>query len=257
MSFQSLGIEADAMVSNSMLGRLLSRITLMILPPDLEMPIWFGPLRGKKWIIGSFLHRCWLGVYEYRKQRLFARSIRPGQVIYDVGANVGYYSLLASSLIGDTGLVVAFEPLPRNVDFLKRHIAINHISNLMIINAAVADRSGRIRFSPGAHHAMGRVQADGSMEFEAVSLDDCIHRLALPSAHIIKMDIEGGEFIALLGARTLLKEFHPTIFLATHGPRVHHDCCQLLSAIGYKLKAIDGRPIAQSRELVASFLPQA
>jgi len=80
----------------------------------MTVPILQGPLRGKKWIVGSQRHAFWLGGYEPHLQRLIAREVKPGEIFYDVGANVGFYSLLASVLVGP-GKVFAFEQLPANV----------------------------------------------------------------------------------------------------------------------------------------------
>ncbi len=57
-----------------------------------------GPLRGKKWIVGSSTHGCWIGSYEHKKQRTFWLSLRPNDVVYDIGANVGFYTLLAATV---------------------------------------------------------------------------------------------------------------------------------------------------------------
>ncbi len=72
-----------------------------------------GPLRGKRWIAGSSNHGCWLGSYELAKQRKVIELVRPGMVCWDVGAHVGFYTLLFAELVGPLGRVFAFEPLPR------------------------------------------------------------------------------------------------------------------------------------------------
>jgi hypothetical protein len=71
------------------------------------------------------------------------------------------------------------------------------------------------------------------------------------------MDIEGGEYKALLGARRMLEQHHPIIFLATHGRDVHNNCCKYLSSIGYELSAIAGESVADADELLAVFNSQA
>src|SRR5580765_1322501 len=94
----------------TLIGKLL-RAPLRLLPRTAAVPILQGPLRGKKWIVGSGTHGCWLGSYEYDKQKLFQKTVRSGDVVYDVGANAGFYSLLASLLVGEKGHVYSFEPL--------------------------------------------------------------------------------------------------------------------------------------------------
>jgi hypothetical protein len=106
-------------------GKLL-RFPLRFLPKNLVVPVLQGPLRGKKWVVGSSNHGCWLGSYEFDKQKQFTESLARGQIVYDVGAHVGFYTLLASSLVGQEGQVIAFEPYPRNLEFLHRHVQLNH-----------------------------------------------------------------------------------------------------------------------------------
>src|ERR1700745_973314 len=96
-------------ISNlTMIGKLL-RAPLRLIPRSTVLPILQGPLRGKKWTAGSGSHGCWLGSYEYHKQRALQQELKVGNVVYDIGANVGFYTLLASVMIGDTGYVYSFE----------------------------------------------------------------------------------------------------------------------------------------------------
>lgn len=71
----------------------LARLPLKLLPPGLVLPVLQGPLRGRRWIVGSGVHGYWLGSYELAKRRRFEQLVQPGQVVYDIGAQVGYYSL--------------------------------------------------------------------------------------------------------------------------------------------------------------------
>lgn len=104
----------SAVPHDSLVGRLL-RWPLRFIPPELVVPILQGKLKGRKWVVGSSKHGCWLGSYEYHKRRLFEQLIRPGDTVFDIGAHVGFYTLLASILTGPAGRVFAFEPLPRNL----------------------------------------------------------------------------------------------------------------------------------------------
>ena len=110
--------------SASVIGKLL-RLPLVLLPGNLQMPIMQGRLKGKKWIVGSSNHGCWLGSYEYRKRILFEKMVPYGSIVYDLGGHVGFYSLLASVLVGPTGHVFVFEPFPANLAYLRKHIEVN------------------------------------------------------------------------------------------------------------------------------------
>src|SRR5437016_8944308 len=125
-------VNFSALPSGSVAGKIL-RLPLRLLPEDMVLPVIQGPLRGMRWISGSSTHGCWLGSYEYRKQRVFATMIKKGTMVWDIGANVGLYTLLASK---KAGRVIAVEPLPENLSYLEKHIRLNGISNVEVVPAA-------------------------------------------------------------------------------------------------------------------------
>lgn len=152
-------LNLSGMSQRSAAGRLL-RAPLSLLPQDLCVWVLQGPLRGARWLIGSSTHGCWLGSYEFGKQRLFAALVKPGSVVWDVGAHVGFYTLLAARAVGPSGRVVAFEPVPRNLRYLRRHIALNHITNADVLDVAVGDVAGTGSFQCGQSSSMGRLAGD-------------------------------------------------------------------------------------------------
>jgi FkbM family methyltransferase len=233
----------------TVLGQLL-RAPLALIPKNAVLPILQGPLRGKLWTVGSATHGCWLGSYEFAKQRMFSETLRPGDVVFDIGANVGFYSLLAAVRIGTTGRVYAFEPLPRNLGFLRRNLDLNRIGNVEILDAAVAAQSGVAAFDVGGGPCLGRVDAAGTLAVRAVSIDALVSSGELPPPSVIKMDIEGGELAALEGARATLERHRPMVFLATHGDAVHRASCALLEAAGYELRPVDERPLSETDEVM-------
>jgi FkbM family methyltransferase len=229
------------------------RAPLSLIPKTAVFPIIQGPLAGRRWIVGSATHGAWLGTYEHAKQRLFARSIRSGDTVFDLGANVGFYTLIAAIRTGKRGKVFAFEPLPRNLDLLRRHLLHNHIANVEVIDAAVSDSSGLAAFESFDSPAVGRIGPSGTLQVRTVVLDELTSTGGLPTPDVIKIDIEGGELRALEGSRRILERRHPTIFLATHGTQVRADCCVLLTRFGYTLAGINGEPTDSTDELVARF----
>jgi FkbM family methyltransferase len=175
-------------------------------------------------------------------------------VVYDIGANVGYFSLMAAMLAGDSGKVYAFEPLPRNIDFLCRHIQLNHINSIEVMEAAVSDHSGMASFDLGASTAMGHIAEGGELEVKMVSLDDLLSEGKIEPPDYMKVDVEGAEFLALSGAKALLNEHHPLLFLDTHNRKAHQATISLLMNVGYRLEVLDGKPLAESKELIARFV---
>jgi FkbM family methyltransferase len=234
---------------SGLLGRVL-RWPLRLLPPTQVVPILQGPLRGRRWIVGSATHGCWLGSYELAKQRVFTRLVVPGDVVYDVGAHVGFYTLLAAQCVGPRGQVVAFEPELRNLGYLRRHLELNRVTNVEVVEAAVAAASGWGNFRPGLSPSMGRLASAGATRVPTVALDVLVDE-GLPAPGVVKMDIEGGEAEALLGARRVLTAHHPRLLVATHGREQHQACCALLAEIGYDLRSCDGRPVDRTDELFA------
>src|SRR6185437_11707673 len=153
--------------ANSLAGKCL-RTGLSVLPSRLIVPIVQGPTRGYRWIAGSSTHGCWLGSYELEKQRVFRSFADPGSVIYDIGANVGIYTLLGATLVGGCGHVVAFEPLPRNLRLLHRHIELNNLQNVTIVEKAVSDRDGFAAFKVGENSSEGSLSTSGELIVETI-----------------------------------------------------------------------------------------
>lgn len=220
-----------------------------MLPGNMAVPILQGPLRGKKWIVGSQRHAFWLGSYETHMQKLIAQKVKAGGVFYDVGANVGFYSLLASVLIGP-GQVYSFEPLPANVAFLQRHLALNNVKNVHVLELAICDQTGSSFFQAEATGAMGSLQASGDFRVATATLDALLQEQRIAPPTYIKMDIEGAEYKALLGARTCFHRHKPVLFLATHGKAVHEECCQLLRSWQFDLAQV-GSPAEDRAEILA------
>jgi FkbM family methyltransferase len=230
-------INFSAVPPQSLTGRLV-RYPFKLIPPDLALPVLQGPLRGQKWIVGSHLHGCWLGSYEWKMQRRIVREVRPGSVFFDVGANVGFYSLLGSLRVGalraEAGRVYAFEPLPANISFLHHHLELNRIRNVEVLEVAISDQPGSMTFASETTRAMGKLDAGGGLTVQVATLDQLIAEGRAAPPECIKMDIEGGEFRALLGAAECFRKFRPRLFLATHGKAVHDDCCRLLRSWDYE-----------------------
>ncbi|MCL6545620.1 MAG: FkbM family methyltransferase [Bryobacteraceae bacterium] len=140
---------------SSLLGRAL-RWPLRLIPDGAVVRVVQGPLRGKRWIAGSSNHGCWLGSYEAAKQGRMIEFVRPGMVCWDVGAHVGFYTLLFAELVGPGGRVFAFEPFPRNVDLLRRHVEMNGYGNVRIFPCALGAVDGEVGFDPAPDASMGR-----------------------------------------------------------------------------------------------------
>jgi FkbM family methyltransferase len=234
----------------SFLGRMV-RLPLRLLPKNMVMPILQGQLRGKKWVVGAGEHGYWLGSYEMRKRIAFESEIQPQMVVYDIGANVGFYSLLAAHLSGPEGKVYAFEPLHRNVEFIYRHITLNRLENIEVFEAAVSDQAGEAFFDPGVSIATGHLSESGTVRVRQVCLDEMLAEGTIAPPDTLKVDVEGAEYAVFQGAKNMIEDHRPLIFLDTHGRDVHALTIELLAGYGYQFETLDGRPLAESKELIA------
>lgn len=235
--------------STSLVGKCL-RLPFRLIPKSTVVPILAGPLRGKKWAVGASNHSCWLGLYEVDKCGVFVDTVNSGATVYDIGAQAGYYTLLASELVGQAGRVIAFEPLPANIDYLKQHIQLNQLSNVTVVESAVSDCSGLASFRYTWTRMTAQLSSTGNLTVKKVSLDEMIAAGTIPRPTHMKIDVEGGELDVLQGARQMLSQWHPTIFLATHGPVIHFKCIKFLMALDYEFKPIGGAPIYKANELL-------
>ena len=200
-------------------------------------------MRGMKWIVGSSDHGCWLGSYEYPIRKAYERYVGLGSIVLDIGAHVGYYTLLASKLVGPDGHVYAFEPLPENVKYLHRHLELNRISNVTLFEGAVSDKSGEAMFRFGPSRSMGKLADSGDTMVKLYRLDDLVQDGIIKPPHFLKIDVEGAERLVLEGANQLISDHKPTMILETHGLDVHRSCLSILKAYGYRIELITGQDI--------------
>src|SRR5579871_6413895 len=237
-------------ISNeSLVGRAL-RTPFRLIPASAAVPVLQGPLRGWRWIVGSATHGCWLGSYEFETQRVFARLVRPGDVVYDLGANVGFYTLLGARLAGDSGAVYSFEPLPRNLEFLRKHVAMNRLKNCFVMDAAVADFDGEMRFDASDAPTTAHLVDGGGLVVRVVTLDSLVERGEIQPPSVMKIDVECSEWKALQGAARTIEKHRPRILLATHNRELHAECVKFLERSGYRIELLTALTLAGT-ELVA------
>ena len=150
------------------------------------------------------------GTYEKYTTILFKRFVGGGMNVIDIGANIGYYTLLAAKLVGDKGKVFAFEPEPRNHTLLLKNIELNGYKNIIPRQQAVSSKSGKVKLflhevESGAHSLYEvRKDAREAIVVDAVSLDEFFAGKEYP-IDIIKIDVEGAEMTVLLGMPKIVK----------------------------------------------------
>jgi FkbM family methyltransferase len=187
----------------------------------------------------------WLGTYETEIQSAILHFVKPGMVVYDVGANIGYISLLLAKMVTQTGHVYAFEALPANIARLQANLAANQFEQrVSVVPVAVVDEVKRVHFLIGPSTGMGKVEGSAgrngleythSFDVQGFSLDDFVYRQDNPIPQVIKVDIEGGEVMALPGMAAVLSEARPLLLLELHGPKAAQVAWESLHPAGYRL----------------------
>lgn len=162
-----------------------------------------------------------IGNWEPAMQKIMVNVIRPGDVVYDLGANNGLHGLLMAGLTGGT-TIYNFEPFPDNIAEINENYGFNNITNYENVRAAVADRTGDQVFDLGQHHKQGSIVEESaasgnSIRVPVISLDDFIKN-GKPGPNFIKMDIEGAEGAALNGFSENIDRFRPLMIIELHNP---------------------------------------
>jgi FkbM family methyltransferase len=180
-------------------------------------------------------------------EKRFVEMISPGDVVYDLGANIGWYALLAARLVGPEGRVLAFEPLLANAHYARANGERNGLQNMIVIPAAVTDEEGwttfRERSSLGGriekHDTQAQADRRAKNEFietgrsivPTIALDSWLAQTGQPAPTLVKMDVEGAEVGALRGMRQTLASARPTLIIELHSTR--DEVADELDANGY------------------------
>lgn len=150
------------------------------------------------------------GVWEPLETELFKKEIKKGDVVLDIGAHIGYYTLIFAKLVGGNGQVYAFEPDPENFALLKKNVEINGYKNIVLVQKAVSNKTGKIKLylcedRKVDHSIYDPHDSRKSIDIEAIRLDDYFKDYK-GKIDFIKMDIEGAEEGVIQGASSLLQK---------------------------------------------------
>ena len=209
-----------------------------------------GPLKGYRWSTGSSYDYI-LGSYEDPETiKTFCSWLKPDNIFYDLGGNVGFYALIANRFI-TTGKIYSFEPIPFVRAIFEKHIELNknyiHPDNIRILSFAISDNAKEIAFSNEISQRDGNTYIKSAENFsnaqhhvmvKCFSIDELLLQ-GYAAPDIIKIDVEGAELDVLHGAIDTLKQYKPHILLATHDchlPGVKDQCVALLQQLGYTVK---------------------
>jgi FkbM family methyltransferase len=203
------------------------------------------------------------------------RLVREGTVALDIGANVGLYTRLLSSWVGESGRVVSLEPIPDTCEILRHVIARLHLSNATALQFAASDRSGQVamalpkRKSGEANPYQARITGShapsgGELGIQAVRLDDVVERLGL-KVDFVKIDVEGHELACVTGGLRTIEQFRPAMLIEISGNPDEantpaHTLCTRLAGYEYCMYWFDGvrlRPHIRGEESTNYFFLQS
>jgi len=160
-----------------------------------------------------------LDQYEEKEIKFLESMLKPGDLFIDVGANIGLFSLVASAIIGESGKVYAFEPYSKNFDKLRHHVELNQIANVIAERQAVSDKIGWIDIKANEvddNDGMISAYVDTFTSSETVptiDLDSYIKDNIKRPIRFVKLDVEGGEYLALKGMSSTLANDHPVVLV--------------------------------------------
>jgi FkbM family methyltransferase len=167
-------------------------------------------------------HIYFMGVYELIEAHIFSRLIKGGWTVFDVGSNVGQYALLASTLVGESGSVHAFEPVPRNFARARHHLTRNQVLNVFLHQLAAWHERAEVQLGLASDmtenagsYSVGVVSGTAVVPVKAQSipLDNYVAERQIERVHLVKMDIEGAELNALRGFVETLRRDRPVILM--------------------------------------------
>ena len=176
-----------------------------------------GPLAGLKFVAGGGQPAYLLGAAEPDLQDALSRCVGEGDVVYDVGANVGFFTLLAARLAGASGRVCAFEPVPDSAAALRHNAELNGLSQVEVVEQAVADTCDPVAMSIGANLATARLGDRGErvVLVQCTTLDAFAERPGR-APDVVKIDVEGAENLVLAGMAGLLSAHRPLVLCELH-----------------------------------------
>ena len=184
------------------------------------------------------------GELERPVQEAFRRLVAPGATIYDVGANIGFYSLLAARLAGPGGKVHAFEPVPASARAVESNAALNEMASITVHEAAVGAGEGEgtllvVGETSWSHLSTTGRHADTRVEqpVRLVSIDGLLAS-GLPAPDVVKIDVEGAELEVLEGMQRTMREHRPALVLELH--ETNRRVAEGLESTGYRIENLDG-----------------
>ena len=197
----------------------------------------------------------WWGIdaYESDTVKLFVKLLKYSNIVFDIGASTGIYSLIAA-IYNPSGKVYAFEPLPISFNHLKKNININRLHNVHIDSGAVTNYNGDIKLyiPPGvipldSSTLPGFRPVSEMISVRALTIDSFVNENNIPKIDLIKIDTEGNEYMILKGAKDVLKRDKPMIICEVLKGRTESFLNSILEDMGYKFFWITSKGLIEKK----------
>ncbi len=216
-----------------------------------ELKIMSGMARGLR-LEGSGVpleqlqaHYFLRGTLEVTVQEALRRHLAPGAVFYDIGANLGFFTLLGGRLAGRAGHVFAFEPVPANAAAVRLHVGVNGLANVTVLELAAGARSGRAILSVPEDAGWAHLQSyapdrdvQSRIEVDVASVDHLLDRGCIAPPDMVKIDTEGAELDVVRGMQETIRSHQPAIVCEMHGRNA--EFVALAHELGYRVTNLDG-----------------
>lgn len=193
-----------------------------------------------------------LGTNEPPVQEALAEMLRPADVFFDIGANVGFFTVIAARLVGKHGQVIAFEPVPANAAAVRHNCALNDFANVRVLETAISDEDGTAELRL-AHYAGGAALATvapppdlkGIITVPVNTVDTLVAQKKVPPPTVVKIDVEGAEINVLRGMHETLRQIRPIVIyeIDDESPQLLAEkaalCEAFLKRLGYQIRALE------------------
>jgi FkbM family methyltransferase len=186
------------------------------------------------------------GLLEVSVQEAMKRLLAEGEVFYDVGANIGFFALAGARLVGPSGAVYAFEPVPDNAAAIRDSAELNALANLEVVEKAAGGAAGRDRLLLVEDLSWSHLESQGwhprtldTLEIEVVAIDDLVAEGLLRPPQLVKIDVEGAEIDVLEGMRKTIEEHGPAIVCELHDTAAAF--VETMEAMGYATSNLEAK----------------
>lgn len=188
--------------------------------------------------------------YEPLQTKVIKDLVKEGDIVVDAGANIGYYTILLSKLVGSTGKVYAFEPSKNSIKLLKKNLKFNKCNNVILITKALSDKEGELSFYINqldkGNNSIKEAIGSEKVKVKCTTIDSCIPKDE--NISLMKMDIEEAELLALGGAKETLKRCNTITVEDPEDREDYRAIDSLLRKAGYDISRInEGNILAEKK----------